>query len=260
MGIEDVLGVAARFPKECALFSDFDGTLSHIIDDPTLVQPIDGATEVLLELTTQLGTVGVVSGRPVSFLERFFQAPIELSGLYGLEHRTGDQVTVDPDAIEWLPVMSQAADEARERFGTEAVEDKRYSITIHYRRASEEVGEAVVEWADAVARKTGLHAQSAKMSVELHPPTSRTKGDAIAGMLGGMKAAIYLGDDVGDLPAFERLRAASDSGQLEAYATVLVSSDETAPEMHDAATDVVGTAEEAVDVLKQFAATSTNFL
>lgn len=257
MGIQEVLQVAANEPSSCALFSDFDGTLSHIIDDPAAVQPVDGATETLLGLASSLGSVAVVSGRPVSFLEQFFAAPIELSGLYGLEHRKAGQTLVDPVAAEWLPVIGQVAIEASELFGAEAVEDKQYSLTVHYRRATPEVAERIVDWATEVALRTGLHAGSAKMSVELHPPVSRSKGDVVADMLGGVRAAIYLGDDVGDMPAFKRLQAAHDSGQLEAFATVLVATNETAPEMHDAATDIVSTPEEAVAILKQF---TTKFL
>lgn len=255
MGLDEVYAVVANDPRHCALFTDFDGTLSNIIDDPALVEPLEGAGELLAELATKLGAVAVVSGRPVGFLERFFAPPIELSGLYGLENRTGDRLLIDSAALEWLPVMSRTADEAREQFGLELVEDKRYSLTVHYRRAAEDA-ERIQAWAADIAARSGLDARAAKMSVELHPPVQRSKGDAVGDLLVGMETAVYIGDDVGDLPAFVRLRDAVTAGELESSATVLVATHETVPEMHELATDVVDTPEAALAILRTLAKTA----
>lgn len=239
MSLESIRKVLATAPQRVGLFSDLDGTLAEIVDDPDVVVPVEGATERLAQLATRLGIVSVVSGRPVSFLERFFAPPIELSGLYGLEHRADGRLFVDSSALAWLPVMSMTADRAREEFGLEAVEDKRYSLTVHYRGADEAMATSVTEWAGHIAEETGLDARVAKMSVELHPPTARSKGDAVHDMLTGIDAAIYLGDDVGDLPAFDRLSSLRADGSLSAHAIVLVESHETPPRMHELATDVV---------------------
>lgn len=90
------------------------------------------------------------------------------------------------------------------------------------------------------------------MSVELHPPTSRTKGDAVEEMLGGIDVAVYCGDDVGDLPAFRRLAQLHDSGVLRDYAVVLVASDETSPQLFDHATDTIDQPSAMLGVLDGF--------
>lgn len=257
MGLQDVLDAFRADPARGAVFSDLDGTLSLIVDDPESVVPVEGASACLTAIAETVGTVAVVSGRPVAFLERFFASPIELSGLYGLEHRTGDRLLVDSTAIEWLPVMSATADQARVEFGTEAVEDKHYSITVHYRGADDSFVRRVTEWAERVAVETGLDARSAKMSVELHPPTSRSKGDAVEALLSGSRSAIYFGDDIGDLPAFIRLEELHSSGHLDAYAVVLVASHETAPELHEHATEVVNSPEEALVMLQSLLVAAT---
>ena len=256
MGLQEVHDTLRSDPARVAIFSDFDGTLSHIVDDPDTVVPVEGTAHCLTELANTVGSVAIISGRPVSFLERFFAGPIELSGLYGLEHRTGDRLLVDPTALEWLPTMSAAADNARSAFGAEAVEDKRYSMTVHYRGAEQDFIEAVADWAELTAAETGLDARSAKMSVELHPPSSRSKGDAVEGLLDGARAAVYLGDDVGDLPAFRRLAELYESGSLETYGVVLVASDETPLELHEHATTVVQSPSEALDVLRSLLASA----
>ncbi|MFT7474040.1 MAG: trehalose 6-phosphate phosphatase [Verrucomicrobiales bacterium] len=236
-------------PGDVGLFSDLDGTLSEIVDDPDAVVPVPSAAECLGALAGHLGTVAIVSGRPVSFLERFFAPPIVLSGLYGLEHRAGNRLLIDPTAVEWQHVMSRAADRAREEFGLEGVEDKRYSITVHYRGMTNDFTQRVTSWARSIADETGLDARPAKMSVELHPPTSRSKGDAVEDMARPLRSAIYLGDDVGDLPAFERLEQLHASGVLDSYAVVLVAGDETPPELRAHATDVVSSPSDVAAIL-----------
>lgn len=252
MALAAVRAALSTDPARVGLFFDLDGTLAEIVDDPETVVPIAGVAERIARLGEHLGTVAVVSGRPVSFLERFFAPPVELSGLYGLEHRSGPRLLVDSTALEWLPVMSETADRARAEFGSDAVEDKRYSMTIHYRGADETRAEEVVRWVERVARETGLDAGVAKMSVELHPPTSRSKGDAVEDMLGGIDVAVYCGDDVGDLPAFRRLAELHEADVLRDYAVILVASDETPPVMFDHATDTIDHPSAMLGVLEGF--------
>ncbi len=249
-GFAAVVAAVRNNARSVGIFSDFDGTLSHIIADRDAVMPIESAVETLTELAHVCGRTAVVSGRPVSFLEQFFAAPVQLSGLYGIEHRADDTLTIDPAAAEWMPVISAVAADAKDRFGDAAVEDKTYSLTVHYRGASEKLAAEIETWSVEVAEEHGLHARSAKMSVEIHPPLSRDKGDAVAGMLTGLSAAIFFGDDVGDRSAFDRLASAGGDGALQAFASVLVKGAETPDELSEAVTDVVSTPEEAVAMLE----------
>ena len=252
MGLEHVLDIARADPARCALFTDMDGTIADIVDDPDSVTPIAGTAELLNELAMAYGAVAVVSGRSVSFLDRFFAPPVELSGLYGIEHRTTERLLIDSDALEWLPTIDQTANDARTRFGIDAVEDKRYSLTVHYRTADASTSESILDWAGAVGTSSGLLVRAAKMSVELHPPIKRTKGDVVGELVSGMRAGVYLGDDCGDLPAFEQLHFLKTQGQLEAIATVVVDGDETPAELRELATDQVSSPAEAIDLLSRF--------
>lgn len=249
MALDVVRAAISQDPFRVAFFTDLDGTMAEIVDDPESVTLVEGVAERVAALALRLGTVAVVSGRPVSFLERFFAPPVELSGLYGLEHRSGERLLIDSAALEWLPVMSATADRARTEFGDDAVEDKRYSLTIHYRGEGPERAADIEAWVDRIASETGLDARVAKMSIELHPPTARSKGDAIEELLTGMDVAVYCGDDVGDLPAFERLAMLERQGVLRATAVVLVTSDETPAAMFDRATDMVDGPSAMVGVL-----------
>jgi trehalose 6-phosphate phosphatase len=68
------------------------------------------------------------------------------------------------------------------------------------------------------------------MSVELHPPIEADKGTAVEQLAADLEAVYYVGDDVGDLPAFDaldRLAASSDRASLR----VALGSDESPPEL-----------------------------
>jgi trehalose-phosphatase len=64
----DPLAPLRRDPATDGIFSDFDGTLSPIADDPELAEPVAGVPRLLAELARCYAVAAVVSGRPVAFL------------------------------------------------------------------------------------------------------------------------------------------------------------------------------------------------
>jgi hypothetical protein len=77
----DPLAPFLRDPAMAGIFSDFDGTLSPIVADPALAEPLAGVPELLGELARRYQVVAVVSGRPVAFLAARLPASILLAGL-----------------------------------------------------------------------------------------------------------------------------------------------------------------------------------
>jgi trehalose 6-phosphate phosphatase len=78
------------------------------------------------------------------------------------------------------------------------------------------------------------------MSIELHPPVPTDKGMVLRHLvasLGGVEAVIFVGDDVGDLPAFEALSDLRDAGLTTV--AVAVASTEMDPRMRDRADLVI---------------------
>ena len=190
-------------PQRTALLFDFDGSLSPIVEDPAAAAAVEGAVELLDRLATTYRRVAVISGRPRSFLADRLGAAVDLSGVYGLETRTAG-VDADHDAAQrWRPVIATVADEAGLPDGV-TVEPKGLSLTVHFRRApgAEDV---VRSWAERTAADTGLEVRAAKASVELHPPIDVDKGTSVRALAEGCATVVYVGDDVGDLPAFAAL-------------------------------------------------------
>jgi trehalose 6-phosphate phosphatase len=162
--------------------------------------------EVLARLAERYGLVGVVSGRPVSYLQDRLAGAggqVWLSGLYGLEGTDAGRAVEVPGVAWWRPIVAEVVARSRERFG-DLVEDKGLSLTLHVRTAPE-LEEEVRAWAATEAVRSGLVERRAKASVELHPPVPTDKGTVVEAAAGGMSAAAYFGDDMGDLPAFDGL-------------------------------------------------------
>lgn len=198
-------------PDRTALLFDFDGTLSPIVEDPSAAGPVDGALELLDRLARRYRKVAVISGRPREFLAGRLGPDVDLSGVYGLETRVAG-VDADHAAAErWRPVVARVAAAARLPDGV-VVEPKGLSLTVHFRQAPEAEG-AVVAWADEVAAETGLEVRSAKASLELHPPIPVDKGTSVRRLADGCDTVAYVGDDVGDLPAFAMLDAMAEEGR-----------------------------------------------
>ncbi len=192
-------------PSKVGVFTDFDGTLSEIVPDPERARPIDGAVDALIELSSVVGRVGVLSGRPVDFLERFFPSPILLAGLYGLEVSLGGVRSDHPLGGAWREVIDDVAAVSVAR-GPEGmrVEPKGLSLTLHFRERPE-LADAVKAWAEQQAARSGLECRGARMSYELHPPIPADKGSALGELVEGLGAVCFIGDDVADLRAFDAL-------------------------------------------------------
>jgi trehalose 6-phosphate phosphatase len=227
--VEAVLGPFLGHPESSAILFDFDGTLSPIVDDPLDARPIDGAVELLERLAERYMVVGAVSGRPVSFLQPLLPVGVQLSGLYGLERIRRGVRSDHPNSGAWREVIADVAGCSADRGPAGmVVETKGLSLTLHYRTRPEQA-DAVRRWASQQAARSGLVYRPARMSVELHPPIQVDKGTAVEAIAADASAVCFLGDDVGDLPAYDALDRLAERG-IHAVRVAVVS-DEGPPEL-----------------------------
>lgn len=191
--------------RDAGVLLDFDGTLAPIVDDPASARPLPGINEVLADLARCYRLVGVLSGRPVAFLQPLLTPEVAIAGLYGLEVIVDGERVDHPFAGAWREVIDDVA-RISASLGPAGmqVEPKGLSLTLHY-RAHPELADEVQDWAAAQASRSGLVARRARMSVELHPPIPTDKGTALETLAEGLSAVCYVGDDEGDLPAFDAL-------------------------------------------------------
>jgi trehalose 6-phosphate phosphatase len=222
-----------RHAPESAVVLDFDGTLAAIVDDPQLARPLPGSLTVLRALVDRFRLVAVVSGRPAAFLA----AHLDVGGLvrlgsYGLEEVTATGVVEAQDGSPWRPAVAEVTVRARAAAPAGVlVEDKGLSVTLHHRTAP---GAAawVHAFAATQARETGLVVHEARQSAELRPPVAIDKGTAVASLVARAQvtAACVVGDDIGDLAAFEAVSGLSPAvrvavGSTEAPPLLLAAAD-----------------------------------
>jgi trehalose 6-phosphate phosphatase len=211
------IGALAAVPAAAALVLDFDGVLAPIVDNPEAsAMPAESAAS-LARLAGVLGTVAVVSGRPVGFLaDRVRVAGVRLLGSYGMEQLTDGQLVLAPQARAWLPAVAAARRAlAAELTGQQGIriEAKPASVAVHWRQAPDQIAAAdlIRDSVGRVGSQTGLRLEPGKLVCELRPPLDIDKGSAVAELIAATRpaAVAYAGDDIGDLPA---LRGVHDAG------------------------------------------------
>ena len=251
LSVTELLAPFRDAPDTTGVFTDFDGTLAPIVDDPAAARPLPGVVDALGALAGRYGRVGVISGRPASFLaDHLGGRGVFLSGLYGLEfvEDEGGGIQAIEEAAPWRDIVEEvaAAGEAGLPAGL-SVERKGLCLSVHHRRDPSLEPESRA-WVDARAQETGLVVHPARMSFELRPPLKRDKGTVLAEAAAGRRQVCFLGDDRGDLTAFDTLDRMAAQG-----ATVLrvgVDSSEAPAELLERADIVVEGPEGSLRILR----------
>jgi trehalose 6-phosphate phosphatase len=255
-------GLLAPFiaaPERAVVVTDFDGTLSPIVADPATAAPFPGVVDAVHALAGRYRTVAVVSGRPASFLrdrlelDRRPPSALVVSGLYGLERIVRGELTLHPAAAVWRDAVTAAATEAEaEAPEGVGVERKGLALTLHFRTAPEHA-EWVSAWAREAASRHRLALHEARMSFELRPPVKVDKGTVVDELIGRASAACFLGDDVGDLPAFDALDRLAGADPAATCVRVGVRSEEAPVELMDRADVIVDGPAGSLAMLRQLA-------
>ncbi len=202
------------FGRPPAVFFDFDGTLSDIVDDPDAARPVAGAAEALQKLAAQC-PVAVLSGRDLADVTKRVGLPgIWYAGSHGFELTAPDGKHHQNDAASAaIPILEEAAAQLRERLGSipgVMVEHKRFGVAAHYRNASRDrVGE-VAAAVRAAGQRDALRVTTGREVIELRPDIDWDKGKTLRWVMdhlrqapSGPLTAIYLGDDITDEDAFD---------------------------------------------------------
>ena len=204
-GLQVLRDFAARAPL--CLF-DFDGTLAPLEPDPAQVM-LPSAVLSRLQALQRLAVVGIVTGRSLHDMQsRPSFRPDYLVGNHGLEGVPGTSArfTALADTCgQWKQGLQQRLREIDPGIW---LEDKRYSLSLHYLHARDP--------AQAAAALARLFAQldplprviSGKFIFNLLPGGSGDKGLAVLHLMRhtGNDAALYVGDDATDEDVF-RLHA-----------------------------------------------------
>jgi trehalose 6-phosphate phosphatase len=227
-----MLAPFAEDPAGSVVIVDFDGTLAPIVPDPPGAAPLYGADAALARLARHVGTVAVVSGRPVAFLRRALPVDgLVLYGHYGVERFDGSAMSTSPEAQAWVDAIRSAGDEAEAALPRLFVERKgALSVALHWRRNPHLESQAT-DLGRRLAGQWGLRLEPGRQALELRPPLDIDKGTAATELAAGATAALVIGDDRGDVAAFTALDRLVDGGDLRHAVRIAVRSSESPLEL-----------------------------
>jgi trehalose 6-phosphate phosphatase len=207
--------VAERFDAADGLLlcTDFDGTLAPIAERPTDAHPLPESLEHLRRLQkSDWATVAVVSGRElVDLRSRLGVDDVVYAGNHGIERHVDGQTTVHPKARGYLDATRRVRDafDGAYRLDTDLlVEDKGWSVTVHYREAAGERAPRLRDEIETVVETVGdgrLRTVHGKQAVEVRPDIDWDKGTCVDALVDDTPAdylPVYLGDGGNDRPGF----------------------------------------------------------
>jgi trehalose 6-phosphate phosphatase len=219
-------GLAALLtaPSSALVALDYDGTLAPIVARPSDAVPAPGAIAALRLLGSRVGTLAIITGRPVGPLLELTglasaEGPTNLTilGQYGLQRwDTATRTIVSPEPLPGVDVVrAQLPALLRDAPPGVSVEDKGQALVVHVRRTANPDA-ALAALAPALGRlaaDNGLEAAPGKKVLELRPP-GHDKGRALRGLVAERTARSVLvaGDDLGDLPAFDAVEQLRGTG------------------------------------------------
>ena len=199
-----------------AVFLDYDGTLTPIVDRPEDAVISHGMRRTVRELAGRC-PVCVVSGRDRRVVQELIGLDdLIVAGSHGFDIWSREGTIGWEEGAEFETLL----DEVKTRLHEELVpiegalvEPKRSSVAAHYRLVSEEERPRVKEDEDAILAEypDELKVTPGKMVYEIQPKLDWDKGKAGLYLLEVLRldrddvVPLYLGDDITDEDAFEAL-------------------------------------------------------
>jgi len=200
-----------------ALFLDYDGTLTPLVDHPSKAILTPTMREVVHQLVARPDTdVAIVSGRGLDDVSALVgDDAIIYAGNHGLELMGPDlprfrHQDLDHYKTRTVALAEELADLAVSGAWTE---QKGATLTFHYRAVDGSKQGHLAEQAHAVITEAGFQARNAHKAVEARPPIGWDKGQAVLHIVRALYGpawsesvrVIYIGDDQTDEDAFRVL-------------------------------------------------------
>jgi trehalose 6-phosphate phosphatase len=211
-------GLAKRIAgKRLAVFLDYDGTLTPIVDRPEDAIISDGMREAVRALARRY-PVCVISGRDRPVVQELMGIDdLIVAGSHGFDIWTPEGGAVDYQAATGFGgLLELVQTRLSQHVGTIAgthIEVKKASVAVHYRLVWEQDRHRVQEVVEALVAEHSheLRVMPGKMVYEIQPNVDWDKGKAVLHLLdalgldGDDVMPLYLGDDITDEDAFAAL-------------------------------------------------------
>jgi trehalose 6-phosphate phosphatase len=243
---------------------DFDGTLAPIVKEPARAS-IPAAVLRRLRVLTEHVSVAVITGRSVKDVSaRLGFEPDYIVGNHGIEgipEWEGRAASYRLLCEEWQRKLTDALKDQTAFDPGIWIENKIYSLSVHYRIARDRVRSEEVLCRLFAALLPDAHIVAGKCVFNLLPPDSPDKGMALSKLCQarGIQTALFVGDDVTDEDVFKlhrqdwltvRIERSSDSAaefylhhRLDMVQLLDTLIQQVAVDRHDAAAGMAGGAQ-----------------
>ena len=203
--------------KRPAVFLDYDGTLTPIVDRPENATISDSMRDAVSGLAERC-VVCVVSGRDRPVVQELMGLDnLVVAGSHGFDIWSPEEGTIEHDAGSgYEDLLEEVKARVQDEIGSiegALVESKKASVAVHYRLASEEGRDEIKQGVDQILEDhpEDLKMTPGKMVYEIQPKLDWDKGKAVLYLLETLDldrdavVPMYLGDDHTDEHAFEAL-------------------------------------------------------
>ncbi|XP_074319588.1 putative trehalose-phosphate phosphatase F [Silene latifolia] len=223
--------------KRLALFLDYDGTLSPIVDNPDMAFMSEDMRSAVKDVAKHFPTA-IISGRSrdkvyefVGLTELYYagshgmdiMSPVKGSAFNGhpncikLTDKQGKEAVLFQPASEFLPMIDEVFTslvESTEDIKGATVENNKFCVSVHYRNVDEKDWKSVGQRVhDVLKEYPRLRLSHGRKVLEVRPIIDWNKGKAVEFLLDSLGLSdsddvlpIYVGDDRTDEDAFKVLR------------------------------------------------------
>uniref|UniRef100_A0A1D1Y9G0 Trehalose 6-phosphate phosphatase n=2 Tax=Anthurium amnicola TaxID=1678845 RepID=A0A1D1Y9G0_9ARAE len=224
--------------KRVALFMDYDGTLSPIVDDPERAF-MPNAMRAAVRQVSKYFPTAIISGRSRDKVYEFVGlTELYYAGSHGMDiigpvrlsesvdghpncirstDKQGKEVNLFQPASEFIPMINEVfgslIEKTKEIKGAK-VENNKFCVSVHYRNVEEKNWATVAQLVhDTLKEYPRLRLTHGRKVLEIRPVINWNKGKAVEFLLESLELGdsddvlpIYIGDDRTDEDAFKVLR------------------------------------------------------
>lgn len=235
LALFDQIAVSAK-GKQIALFLDYDGTLSPIVDNPDHAFMSSSMRVAVSDVAKHFPTA-IISGRSCDKVYEFVGlTELHYAGSHGMDimgpvrafssdykkctrstNKQGGDVNLFQPASEFLPMINKVyrslVEITKDIVGAK-VENNKFCVSVHYRNVDEKSWVTVGQYVEGILEDyPNLRLTHGRKVLEVRPVLNWDKGKAVEFLLESLGLRnradvlpIYVGDDRTDEDAFKVLR------------------------------------------------------